>query len=45
MRDQFKAVRVDTERKGFTNAAELGEALDVGERKGEDKGLFKVLDL
>lgn len=45
LRDQFKAVIVGTERKGFMNAAGLGETLNIRERKGISNFLFKVLDL
>lgn len=41
MKDQIKAV--NTERKGFMDATERGEALDVGERNGVSQDPFKAL--
>lgn len=35
MKDQIKAVIVNTERKGFMDATERGEALDVGGKEKE----------
>lgn len=45
MKNRFKAIIVDTERKGLMNTKEPGEALDLGERKGVSNSPFKVLEL